>query len=222
MQNASGHLLDEVRADLPHEGSNRFVEALKRGQLPAESVAHFACEEYYVGEADRRSFAMLAARFPQAAVADFFLWLACSETQVREGVLKLGAAFDLDEADIHNYEPKAGCRAYPAYLSLLTLGGSQADVVLALAANMGAFNEACAAIAPAMIEHYGISPDAVQFLAPFGEPNPEFDTLLSVALDATFPSGIAMASERRAARLLQTYELQFWNTLADNDTTILM
>lgn len=217
MQSSSARLLEEVRAELPHLASNRFVEAIKTGSLPAQSVADFACEEYYVGEADRRSFSTLAARFPQAPVADFFLWLACSETPVRDGVLRLGAEFDLDEAAMQKYEPKAGCQAYPAYLSLLTLGGSQGDVVLALAANMGAFNEACAAIGPALIENYGVSPAAVEFLAPFGEPNPEFDALVSGALDATFPTGTTAGRERTAARLLQTYEFQFWNTLAGDE-----
>ena len=216
MSITSFELLERTRADLaPTDEPNRFVELIRQGRLPVERVRALVCEEMRINVADRRSFALLASRFPLSPSADFFLYLAASETPGRDGLLKLGAELGLTEEAIAAYEPKPGCQTYPAYLSLLALGGSQSDVALALVANMAAFGAACGSTARALVEHYGISTEAVQFFAIFGEPNPEFEALALSVVEEGLVSGTPAASSRTAARLIQTYELQFWNTLAE-------
>ena len=46
-------------------------------------------------------------------------------------------------------------------------------------------------------------------------PNPEFEALALSVVEEGLVSGTPAASSRTAARLIQTYELQFWNTLAE-------
>jgi hypothetical protein len=216
MTTDSLELLQRTRAELaPTEEPNRFVELITQGRLPVARVRDLVCEELRINIADRRSFALLASRFPLSPSADFFLYLAGSETPGREGLLRLGGELGLTDDDVAAYEPKPGCQTYPAYLSQLALGGSQADVALALVANMAAFGEACLATATALVEHYGISKEAVQFFAIFGEPNPEFEALALSVVEDGLVGGKPATSARTAARLIQVYELQFWNTLAE-------
>jgi len=209
-------LLATVRRELgPTEGRNRFVELIGDGRLPTERVKALLCEEYLIGEADRRSFSLLASRFPTSPAADFFLYLASSETPGRSGLLKLAARLGLDEAEILDYEPLPGCQIYPSYLSQLALGGSQVDVALSLVGNMATFAAACAATSEALQRHYGVDKESVGFFSVFGEPNPEFEELAMSVVVSGISDGVLPRSARTAARLLQTYELAFWNTLAE-------
>jgi hypothetical protein len=216
MNRSPKELLASVRQALaPTEGTNHFVELISDGSLPVDRVKALLCEEYLIGNADRRSFSLLAARFPDSPAADFFLYLASSETPGRIGLLNLAAKLGLEEKEIQAYEPLPGCQMYPAYLSLLALGSSQVDSALAIVANMATFADACAATAKALQRHYGVDRESVGFFAVFGEPNPEFEALAMSVVESGLGGDELPRSARTAARLLQTYELAFWNTLAE-------
>lgn len=49
--------------------ANRFVDLLETGDLPQERLVWLAGEEYRIVSSDRRSFALLAARFPDSPAA---------------------------------------------------------------------------------------------------------------------------------------------------------
>jgi hypothetical protein len=61
------------------EGRNHFVELVAQGSAPRERLDALACEELLIVPSDRRSFAFLAARFPEAPAGDLFLSLAQGE-----------------------------------------------------------------------------------------------------------------------------------------------
>jgi len=210
-------LLTLVRRELaPHAGANRLVPLVMAGRLPLERIAALAAEEYWIGESDRRSFLHLAARFPDAPAADFFLGLAASEGPARAHLLRLAAALGRTEADLAAYQPQPGCQAYAAYVAWLALNGSQADVALALVANFAAWGGYCGAVAAGLREHYGLSGEETAFFDFFAAPVPEVEELAgAVARVSLGPGGEVPASARRHARMVQAYELMFWNTLAD-------
>lgn len=80
MTNDGLGFLEMVRPELaPAEGDNRFVQLVNEGRLPSERLAAVACEEYWIGESDPRSFLHLAARFPEPPAVDFFLGPAAAE-----------------------------------------------------------------------------------------------------------------------------------------------
>lgn len=217
MSAPAGDLLALVRRELaPDAGANRLVPLVASGRLPRERIAALAAEEYWIGESDRRSFLHLAARFPDPPAADFFLGLAASEGPARAHVLRLAAALGKSEADLAAYEPLPGCQAYAAYVAWLALNGSQADVALALVANFAAWGGYCGAVAAGLREHYGLSAGETAFFDFFAEPVPEVEELAgAVAAASLGPGGEVPASARRHARMVQAYELMFWNTLAD-------
>jgi TENA/THI-4/PQQC family len=206
-----------VRRELaPAEGANRFVQLVSEGRLPSERLAAVAGEEYWIGESDRRSFLHLAARFPEPPAVDFFLGLAAVEIPARSQLLRYAAALGLGEQDLQAYEQKPGCQAYASYVAWLALNGSLSDVSLALVANFAAWGSYCGAVAQGLRRHYGLKDEDVAFFDFFAKPAPEVEQLAgAVALHSLGTASALPDSTRRHARLVQAYELMFWNTLAE-------
>lgn len=219
MTSDSPDLLEMVRRELAPAGENRFVTLVNEGRLPRERIAAVAAEEYWIGESDRHSFLVLAARFPEPPAVDFFLGLAGTEGPARSRLLRLADALGLTGEQLAQYEPKPGCQAYPAYVAWLALNASQADAALALVANFAAWGSYCGAVARGLRAHYDLDREAVAFFDYFAQPAPEAEQLASaVARHSLGEGGKVPDSTRRYARIVQAYELMFWNTLAEGVT----
>jgi hypothetical protein len=201
-------LLPVVRAELaPVERSlaeHRYLAELEAGRVPVESLRAFAGEQRAIITSDRRSFEYLAQRFPQPPAGGFFRDLAAGEAEALRLLERFAAAVELGP----DYEPLAGCQAYPAYVAWLALNGSPADVALAFLANLESWGRSCARMRDALRPLYGA--DRVAFFDFFAEPPAGFEERALALITTGGP-----ASGRRAARLLQAYELLYWDTLAD-------
>ncbi len=204
----AAELLAVVRAELaPLErglADHHYLAELEAGRVPLESLRAFAGEQRAIITSDRRSFEHLAQRFPQPPAGDFFRDLAAGEA----GALRLLEPFAAAVGLGADYEPLAGCQAYPAYVAWLALNGSPADVALAFLANLESWGRSCARMREALRPLYGAG--AVAFFDFFAEPPAGFEERALALIGTGEP-----ASARRAARLMQAYELLYWDTLAD-------
>ena len=203
-------LLEELRREL--EPIERAIRAHRylAAPPPEESVRVFAGEQYTILSADRRSFAHLAARFPERPAGDFFLGLARGEGEALARLLRLADSLGLDGDALAAYEPNPGCQVYTAFVAWLALNGSRAELALAFLANLAAWGENCRQLAGLLPGHYDTS-----FLEFFAEPEPGFEDQALAAADQGLAAGDSPQRARRAARLLQAYEQMFWDTLAD-------
>jgi len=183
---------------------HRFLAGVEDGRVPLESLRAFAGEQRAIIASDRRSFEHLAQRFLQPPAGDFFRELAAGEVEALRLLEPFAAAVELGA----DYEPHAGCQAYPAYVAWLALNASPADVALAFLVNLESWGRSCARMRDALGPRYGSK--AVAFFDFFAAPPAGFEER-ALALVA---SG-ELDSARRASRLLQAYELMFWDTLAD-------
>jgi hypothetical protein len=201
-------LLAAVRAELaPVErrlADHHYLAELEAGRVPLESLRAFAGEQRAIITSDRRSFEHLAERFPQPPAGNFFRDLAAGEAGALRLLEPFAAAVELDA----DYEPLAGCQAYPAHVARLALNGSPADVAVAFLANLESWGRSCVRMREALRPLYGAG--VVAFFDFFAEPPAGFEER-ALGLVATGEP----ASARRAARLLQAYELLYWETLAD-------
>jgi hypothetical protein len=201
-------LLAAVREELgPIERSlvdHPYFAAVEAGRLPAKSLRAFAGEQRAIIRSDRRSFDHLAGRFPTAPAGSFFGDMAAGEVEALRLLERFAAVVGLGAG----YEPLPGCQAYPAYVAWLALNGSPADVALALLANLDSWGRSCGRMRDALRPVYGA--DAVAFFDYFARPPVGFEQRALTLVTAG-----AQASARRAARLLQAYELLYWDTLAD-------
>jgi thiaminase len=216
---SAGELVKMARRDLADVErdirSHRFFAALDEGRVPRARLRDFAGEQYAVVSSDRRSFAVLAARFPQPPPGDLFLGLAAGEGQALGHLVAFAGALGLDEDELRAYEPHPRAQAYPAFVAWLALNGSSGDVALALVANLAAWGSNCAHMAQALRDRYELDDQAVAFFDFFAQPPDDFEQRTLAVLDAGLRAGDSPPRALRAARLLQAYELLFWDAVAE-------
>ena len=72
-----------------------------------------------------------------------------------------------------------------------------------------------ARIRDALINVYGFTADQVAFFTFFAEPIPNFEDDATEVIAAGLLEGACPVDVRRSARLLQAYELDFWQAASD-------
>src|SRR5882757_3144955 len=215
-ERASGRdLLAAVQAELaPRDGENRLPGLIAAGAAPRSVFGVIAAEELRIVASDWRSLHTLAARSEEPAARSYFGGLAAGEQQALATLGPLAEEAGLSPDAVREHEPLAGCQAYPSYFAWLALNGAPAEVAVAITANFDAWGRYCAEIAGGMREHYGFSASACGFFDFFAEPLP--DDAAGAAIQAGLDAGtLDQRRVRQYARLFQSYELMFWNTLAE-------
>jgi thiaminase len=137
---SAGELVAQTQGELADVAeairSHRFLELLRSRDVPRERLAALAGAQHMIVSSDRRSFAVLAARFPDGLASEFFLSLADGEGVALRRLQGLSEWLGMTDAEVAGYEPDPGTQAYPAFVAWLALNGSRADVVLAFLANL--------------------------------------------------------------------------------------
>lgn len=210
-------LLESVRQELaPHDDENRLVPLVSEGKASRAALGALAAEEHRIVASDWRSFLTLAGNAADQPTREFFAGLAQGEGVALNALPALADALGMDEGAVRAYEPKAGCQAYPAYLAWLALNAEPAEAVVAVTANFAAWGSYCATIAGALREHYGLDDQACAFFDFFASPAPEIEQQALVAVQTGIDAGRVVESRaRQYGRLFQSYELMFWNALAE-------
>jgi hypothetical protein len=121
----------------------------------------------------------------------------------------------LDPASLGDREPSPGGQAYTAWVAWLALNGSATDVALAFLANLAAWGDNCARVSAALRQRYDAGAEATAFFDFFAAPAPGFQEQALAVVEVGLAAGDPPARARRAARLLQAYELMFWDSLLE-------
>jgi hypothetical protein len=211
-------LLAEARSELaPVEQAiraNRFLDALEAGGVERDRLTALAGEQWTIIASDRRAFGFLASRFPRGLAGDFFLSMAQGEGEALSLLRTYAVWARLDEAALERYEPRPGCQAYTAFVSWLALNGDRADVALAFVANLAAWGANCGRVGRALRESYDALEEDTAFFDFFATPPQGFEQQALAVIDEGLAAGESPLRAKRAARLLQAYELTFWDSLA--------
>jgi thiaminase len=216
----AGDLVEQIRADLGSVEeairSARFVAALTEGTVRQDGLWAIAGEQRRVVASDRRSFALLARRFASSPAHEWCVSMEQGESEALALLDGYAGWLALDEDWFESYEPDPRAQAYPAFVAWLAVNGSVGAVAVAFLANLEAWGENCARVAAALRDAYGAGDAAVAYFEFFAAAPPGFrEDTLAVA-QAGLDAGDDPREIRRAARLLQAYELQFWDALAEH------
>lgn len=198
-----------------HATGNRFADLLEAGAVPEERLRWLAGELYRLVGSDRRSQALLAARFPASPAGDLFLTLAQGEAEALRLLGDFASAVGMGEAELAAYEPLPLAQAYPAYLTQIAVFGSSSAMALALLANVDESGGTYARVAAALRERYGLSEKAVGHFLYFAETPQELLDVARAVLDAGLASGEDADEAVRSARIVSALEGAFWDALAD-------
>jgi hypothetical protein len=216
VKNSAAELLAAIRTELaPAHESNRFVPLVVAGRAPVRSLGALAAEQHRVIPSDRRSFLFLAARAADTVAGEFFATLAAGESAALATLGDLADAAGMDAAAVAAYQVRPEAQAYPAYVAWLALNADPVDVILAAVANFAAWGSYCAATSAALRTSYGFADRACAFFDFFAAPSDELETLAIAAVAQALEAGARPTAAREYGRLMQGYELMFWNSLAD-------
>ncbi|GIX45922.1 MAG: hypothetical protein KatS3mg131_0133 [Candidatus Tectimicrobiota bacterium] len=210
-------LVEEIQRQLqPLEERIRqhaYLQALETRRLAPEKLRCFVGEQWYIIRSDLRSIALLVSRCESELSQRFFRDVLQGEAAALEALEQLAQAAGMPLAERQAYEPTPGAQAYSAYLAWLCLYASDAEVAAALAVNFAAWGANCGRMARALEQHYGFAPADLRFFTQFAAAPAEVSPQALAVIDAGLRRGVERQRVVRAARLLQGYELLFWDTL---------
>ncbi|MEO1092740.1 MAG: hypothetical protein AAFX81_19120 [Pseudomonadota bacterium] len=193
---------------------HRYLSALERGEISVEALRAFPGHQYHLWKSDVRSAANFVGRFGDRPYASFFMTDLTAEMDARGGVVAIGRKLGMSTADLENFEPTAKGFAYGAYFAWLSLFGSAGEIACGLALNLAAWGANCQRVGTALRASYGFGEADTAFLDGFaGLPSfrdPALDIVEDDLARGTPPEDIV-----RAVRLIQAYELMFWDAMAD-------
>ncbi len=213
-------IVRELRNELaPIEDQIRnvpFLTSLEAGEVSNAQLEAFACEEFNIVNSDLRSNALLVSRLGASSGGTFFKGILDGEITALQLIIDFGAALGLRERDLKRCEPRAGGQAFPAYVASLAAFSNQADVAAAFLLNFPIFGENTGRMADALqAPPYNLSADDVAFLTFFATPVPGFEEQAIAAIAEGLRIGAKPRLIKRSARLLQAYELLFWETAGE-------
>jgi thiaminase len=210
-------LLNEIGKDLQPVTEqllrHPYVQALEEGKIGQEKLRLFVGEQYSIIASDLKSVAYLVSRFGSAPSRDFFLGILHGERAAWDALLTLADALGLSEAELREHEPLAGAHAYTGYMAWLALYASDAEIAAAYLVNFPAWGQNCGRLSAILQKRFGLDEKEVAFFDLFASPPATFETNALSVIQQGLDRGIEPRLIHRAARLLQAYELMYWDTL---------
>lgn len=211
-------LIIKIRTGLkPLEESilrHRYLEALQTGRVAREKLRIFAGQQYHIIASDLRSIALLLSRHGNLASRPYILAVLEGENAAFEALAQFAHALEMSDEELSASEPIPAALVYSAFVAWLALYGSDAELAAAFAVNLPAWGANCGRISAALKAQYGLGAEAVSFFDLFATLPPADDTALAV-IQGGLDRGVAPALIERAARLLQGYELMYWDAMAE-------
>lgn len=212
-------LVSQIREDLAAVEDQirnvQFVADVEAGTASVELIAAVVAEEYSIIRSDLNSFTQMAARWDTPQGSQFFGNLAFGETLAQPLLLDFAANVGLSEEDLAAYEPRPKGQTYPSRVAWIASNADRASAAASFLVNFGVFGENMARVRDALLNVYGFEPGEVEFFSFFAEPIPGFEEAAIEVIAAGLQEGACPRDVRRSARLLQAYELDFWEAAAD-------
>lgn len=213
-------LIQEIRAELAaveaQIRNHPYITALENGQVSLDNLRAFAGEQYHILKSDLRSDAHMVSRFGATPGAQFFLDLVGGEAIAVGMMVDFAAALGRSEAALQQYEPRPRGQTYPSYAAWLAFYASDAAIAAAFLVNFAVFGENTGRMNVALQNRYGFTPQQTAFFDFFSSSSPTFEPMALAIIEAGLSSGADVRAIKRAARLLQAYEKDFWDAVAEN------
>ncbi|MBI2370979.1 MAG: transcriptional regulator [Deltaproteobacteria bacterium] len=204
---------DAIRAVEERLERHPYLEALEGRRVPKERLALFAGQQTHIIESDLRSVALAVTRAETPTARGFFMGALQGEQAAWEALKVFARAVGLSEERAAAVEPLPGAFAYSAYVAWLALYGSSAEFAGAFLINLPAWGANCGRMSRVLKASYGLVGEDVAFFDLFATGSPEFERAAVAVIDEGLAQGVRPERIRRAARLLQGYELLYWDTL---------
>lgn len=211
--------VEQIRSELkPIEQrilEHRYLRALEQGRFQREQLKVLAGQQHHIITSDLRSIALVLSRHGTLPSCRFLMNALQGEAAALDALHAFAVALGLEVGDLETVEPLPAAHAYCAFVAWLALYGSDAELTGAFLVNLPAWGANCGRMRKALHEKYGMAPSALAFFDLFAN-MPSFEAeVLDIIQDAV-DRGVPAQLIHRAARMLQSYELMFWDAMADS------
>lgn len=212
-------LVAEIRAELAAvEDEIRnvpFLDAVVAGNASLEQIAAVGAEQYSIIASDWSSFSLMVTRFQDPASRSFFGGIVTGESIASDLLLEFAASVGLEETDLAAYEPRPKGQSYPSRVTWIAAYADRASAGASFLVNFAVFGENMGRLQQALVDVYGFTPEEIAFFGFFAEPIPGFEDEAIEVIAAGLRRGACAREIKRSARLLQAYELDFWQAAGD-------
>ena len=202
--------LNEVRSSLaPFNKSileHPFIIEAEKGTLSLERIKRFVKNQNYIISHDVRSLAFMISRSIRDEELEFFDSVYKGDAQALPLLRRMAQSSGLKIIDLETYVPIPEAVSYAHYLTFLAQFATPGEQTMALVVNLPVWGSNCNRLSKALREKYGI--DETSFLDLFAQPITEAEK----AAESVINCYLDMKDEmKRVAKLIQGYELMFWN-----------
>jgi hypothetical protein len=182
-------------------------------KIGREKLKYFVGEQHRIITSDLRSVGLLLSRHGLSPGRDFFWMVLKGEVEAIKGLDRFASALGVSKEELEKYEPLHEAQAYKAYMAWLSLYGSAAEVAGAFLANFPAWGMNCGRMSKALMEGYGFKGEDLSFFELFSTPVADFEEKARLVIDAGISQGVEPKTIKEASRMLQGYELMFWDAI---------
>ena len=190
-----------------------WIEAAEAGRLSRDDLVLFAAQQRRIIGSDLRSVALLVHRYGDAASGRFFAESLKTEAAALEALDGFARCLGADAGVLTSIAPLAGAQAYRHFVAWLAVYGSDAEFAAAFLVNLPAWGKNCGRLAKALRARYSMDNQAVAFFDLFAGDALGFAEAALAVIQGGLDRGVAPAAVGEAARLLQQYELMYWDAL---------
>ncbi|NHV45837.1 MAG: TenA family transcriptional regulator [Candidatus Verstraetearchaeota archaeon] len=179
----------------------QLIKEAEEGKLKFEKIKNFVSQQIYIVNHDLRSLAIMLSRSKYDDEVEFFYTLISGDYEALKR-LKLLA----EEIKVDFSEPIPMAIAYTHYLAWLANYANPGEQATALVINLPVWGGACKKFGKALKEKYDIK--NIGFFELFSGP---FDKIEEIAIKIMERYKDSLLSMEKCAKLIQSYELMFWN-----------
>jgi pyrroloquinoline-quinone synthase len=187
-------------------------EHIMDGTLEIERLQLFALQDWWLVRQAYRLDALAIASTSDLGIQELLISKLAPKVGGHQLLLHFGEAIGLSPADFEAVEPLAGCMALTTFFYWMLAYGSLAEKLAAVGASEDIFVQICAHIKPALVRHYGLSEEQIEFFTAhdvIGERVGSVDE----ALLQRYESLDERQRITRAVRLSHEFELLFYDTI---------
>ncbi len=210
-------LVSQVREEIADVearlAAHPWIAALEAGRLIREDLVLFAAQQRRIIGSDLRSVALLVHRYGDGPSGRFFGESLKTEAMALEALDDFAKALGADAHALAAIPPLAAAQTYTHFVAWLALYGSDAEFAAAFLVNLPAWGKNCGRLAIALRARYHLEDRAVAFFNLFATDAPGFAEAALAVIRRGLDRDVAPAAIREAARLLQQYELMYWDAL---------
>lgn len=187
--------------------NHELIKEAEKGILDKERIKLFVAQQNYIVNHDLRSLAMMLSRARGEDELDFFYTLVAGDKEALRQLRALSEELGLSGEELKKFPILAEAASYTHYLAWLALYANSGEQATALVVNLPVWGSVAKRFGSALREKYRIR--NLGFFELFAGPYDVMEGMAIKVIEGYL--GLYKESMERCARLIQRYELMFWD-----------